>query len=90
MCQYYSFCVDVLDPRVVYVGDGYSHRGIEEMYELKPGEYRECEWAGEHAETLVVRGESAAESVALRDLILGRWGARGELVAFVAPASAVL
>jgi hypothetical protein len=84
MCQYYSFVVDAVDPRLVYAGDGDGHQGIEAMYGLKPDSYREAEWVDETPESLTVRGLSDRESRELRAAVVGRWATRGVMLERIA------
>ena len=86
MCHYVSFCV----PRIkedesyylkIFVGNFYSHSGIEEGWNLKAGEYREAEWTkNDSGESLVVRVENNEKESSYKAAILAEFPTREKLI----------
>jgi len=78
MCEFLSFAVDKKGQ--IYASNLSGHYGIEEAWNLKPGEYREAEWTNDTEKSLTVRVEEGEEENFYRALILGTWPARIELI----------
>lgn len=83
MCHWVSFVI-TKDCEWLCFGDGESHAGIEAGWELKPGEYRECEWRrDDDGDSLVVRVEDGEDKNVFRAAILADFPTRRALLAGV-------
>ena len=85
MCNFASFCVGKLTslsaPLKIYVGDYWSHGGIDGGHELNPGDTREAEWIEDAPEFLSVRVEDGEDESFYRAAVLAKYPTRSALFA---------
>jgi hypothetical protein len=79
MCEYVSFRVDKRG--TIYMGDMYSHDGIEAGFDLKPEQTMEGEWTGEEHDSLSVRVPPGESDAPYMSAIMARWPNRTAFLA---------
>ena len=78
MCEFLSFVVDKKGK--IYASSLRSHEKIEELWELRPGNYREADWTTEDRSGLTVRVEDGEDESFYLSLIAGAFRTRTELI----------